>query len=517
MGNADTINKKAIIGVVAITLLSKIFGFARDMVLAYYYGASSVTDAYLVSITIPELLFALVTQAIAVGFIPIFTEIIHKEGQEKADKFTNNILTIMYALCGIVVCLTNLFPHTFVNIVAKGFDEPTTTLAIQFVRVTVIVLFLKGTVTIFSAYAQAKGEFTRPALIGLPLDIVIILFTAISYYTNSILLAYGMVVASAAQLLVIAPFVYKQGFRLKICFNFKDSFVIKMIMLFLPVSIGVGANQINILIDRTLASTLAVGGISAINYANKVGYIMDNVIVLSIVAVMYPSFSKMVAEQNMEGFRQMIEKTIQMVILLMVPISVGAILFSQPIIRLLFGRGAFDENAIIVTASVMSYFSVGMLAVSLRSVLTRAFYALQDIRTPIINSCVAIVINIALNLILSRFMGLNGLALATSISSIICVIMMLYSFDKKVGNMNNARIILNLLKVMLASAIMGVAAYFSYYIASQSMGDFYPLILATIVCVIIYLPLVIALKVDGFKAIVIIYKGILIKYTNLKV
>ena len=491
--------------VMTLTLLSKIFGFARDMILAYFYGATNVSDAYLISLTIPEFVFSLVIQAIAVGFIPIFVEIMHNEGDEHANRFTNQVLTVLY-LCGVgVLIILNAFPKQIVSLFATGFDEGTMALTAEFVRITAIALFFKGTVSVLSAFCQAKGEFIRPALVGLPLDIITIIAIYISHKTNTIVLAYGTVIASASQVFVIAPYCYKQGYRPKVAISRHDPYIKKMIALFLPVIIGVGANQINILVDRTLASTIALGGISALNYANKIDNVMENVIVLSIAGVMYPAFSTMATKKDYKGLGSSIQTTLDEIMLVMFPITVGAMVFAEPIIVLLFSRGAFDMTAVSMTSWAMVGYSVGMIGVSFRAILTRAFYSLQDVKTPVVNSAISVGINIVLNLILSKLLGIGGLALASSIASLSCAFLMLVQLKRRI-HFRYRHVLLNGIKILAVSIVMGAIAYLSFGLLKSHLHQTVSLIICVLIGVLVYICQALLFKLPGTTGIVSLVK-----------
>src|SRR5699024_3854161 len=174
------------------------------------------------------------------------------------------------------------------------------------------------------------------------------------------------------------------------------------------------------LVDRTIASRVVEGGITALNYANRLNGFIQGIFVLSISTALYPMISKMAAENNMQGLKKSVAEAISGINLLVIPATVGSMVFAEPVVMLLFGRGAFDSNAISLTTAALFYYSIGMLGFGLREVLSRAFYSLQDTKTPAINAAIAVVINIVLNIVLSKFMGIGGLALATSISAIVC-------------------------------------------------------------------------------------------------
>lgn len=488
----------AISAVIILTFLSKLFGFVRDMVLAYFYGATNLSDAYLVSLTIPEFAFSLITQAIAVGFIPIYTDIIHKLDSIQSHRFVDKVVSIIIFFCAGLILLLNIFPGVFVKLFATGFDEETIAITENFIRITSVAMIFKGLVSVFSAYAQANGEFVRPAIVGMPMDIVVIVSIVVSFYTHNIILAFGALLGYASQFLVLLPYVIKSGYRFHITIHFHDEHIKRMLALFLPVIISVGANQINVLVDRTLASQVAVGGISALNYANKVDNIMENVIVLSIASVMYPTFSKLAAQQDYHRLKGSVSQTLERIACVIAPISVVCFFFAEEIITILFGRGVFDEDAVLLTSSAMQFYSIGMIGVSFRAILIRAFYAIGNIKIPTINSCVSIVINIILNFILSRFMGLKGLALATSISSLVCALLLYVQLNIKLGATHHLKFALSFIKILLATALCAFGGFFLHELFAQQANVWFSLF-GIIGTLIIYGIFILVFRVDAAK------------------
>jgi putative peptidoglycan lipid II flippase len=232
--------------------------------------------------------------------------------------------------------------------------------------------------------------------------------------------------------------------------------------LVIPVVIGTGVSTINTLVDRMMASFLAEGSISALNFANRLNFFALGLFISPITTVIYPTLSKFSAEKDVNTFKNTLNRVIGIVIAVIMPVMTGAIILRVPIIRFLFERGAFDQRATYMTATALLFYSIGMVGIGIREVINRGFYSLQDTKTPMINGAIAMIINIILNQILVRFMGIEGLALSTSISAIICTVMLFYSLRKEIGPLGGKKIIETLFKSGLACLIMGVVVHFTY-------------------------------------------------------
>lgn len=454
--------KKVAMKIMLITLISKFFGFARDIALSYFYGASSVSDAYLISLTIPDVVSSFVITGIATAFIPMYNQIKERDGSERVETFTNNLINSLTLISLVLYVISLLFTPQIVKLFASGFTDSTIEIAIRMTRISVISILFTGLIALSTGYLQNKDNFVMPALIGFPLNLIIIVSIYISTKTSYYVLAVGLLIATASQLFIMLPSVYKEGFRYKLKVDFKDPDLLLMIKIAVPVIIGSSINQINVLINRTIASNVAVGGISALNYAYMITFFIHGLFVVSIISIIYPSISRMATVKNYEGMKHSIVEAIKAVSLIVVPASFGAIIFSKQIVDLLYGRGQFELDAIKMTSSALACFALGMIFVAIREILSRAFYAMQDTRTPMINASIGVVVNIALTPVFSYFLGVGGLALATSVSAIVTVVLLAVNLRKKIGAFGIANLIRLFGKLIVASITMSLVAWMNY-------------------------------------------------------
>lgn len=470
--------KKAALTVIIFTILSKFLGFGREIVQSYFYGASAITDAYLISQTIPSQIFSLISAGFATGFVPMYSRILKEEGQLGANRYTNNLTNALLLLASITVAFVLAFTEPVVTLFASGFSGETLELAVLFTRISVFGVFFSSITGIFANFLRIHNNFLIPALVGLPFNLITISVLFISAKTNVYVLIYGSVLATAFQLLLYLPFAHKVGYRYSPRLRFKDGNLRRIIELGLPVMFSRSVSRINVLVDRRLASAIAIGGISALNYADRIKGFVHSLFVDSLATVMYPTIAKMAAEDNIKGLSRTIGEAISVINLVVVPATIGAMVFSKEIVVLLFGRGAFTPEAISMTGISLFYYSVGMIAIGLRSVISRVFYAYQDTKTPTINSVIGVTLNIILNIILSKFMGIGGLALATSISAIVTALLMFITLRKKIGPFGLMEISRSFIKISVASLAMGAIAYASFRFALLRLTQNISLILA---------------------------------------
>lgn len=488
--------KKTAFIIMIITILSKFMGFTRDIFLSYFYGTSNLSDAYLISLTIPGFVFSFIGLGVSTGYTPMYSKIEKENGFIEGIKFTNNLINILIIISTIILILGIIFSEPIVKLFASGFEGSTLSLTIKFTRISLISIYFTGLIYIYSGFLQIKGNFVIPAFIGIPLNIVIIISIILSSTNNVLILSVGYVLATISQLLFLIPSLNKLGYKYEFALNLKNQHINKMFILVIPVIIGVSVDQINMLIDRTLASSIAVGGISALNYANKLNLFIQGIIVTSIVTAIYPSICQKAISKDYNGLKQMVSETMNIINLLIIPITIGTMIFSEPIIKLLFGRGAFDNNAIFMTSNSLYYYSIGMIGFGLREVLSRAFYSIHDTKTPMINASLSMSLNIILNLILSKRMGITGLALATSISAIFCTVLLLINYRIKFGAFGLKNLSIAFSKILIASIIMGLIAKFYYNIIIQTYSNNFTLITSMCVGCVVYFILIYIMKIE---------------------
>lgn len=478
--------KKTAILLMIITIVSKILGFSREIILSYFYGASNISDAYLISLTIPGVIFSFIGAGISTGYIPMYTNIQKQYGEKEGNRFTSNLTNILVIISTLLIIFGLIFTKPLVKLFATGFEGETLNLAVKFTKVSLFGIYFTGLMHIYGGYLRIKRNYLIPASVGFPLNFITIAAIFLSYKTNIVVLGIGTIIAAASQVILLVPFIYKKGYRHRLILDIKDEHIKDMAYIIIPVIIGVSVDQINVLVDRTLASSIAVGGVSALNYADKLNGFVQGLFVIPLATVMYPMISKMAAEGNIDVLNRFVSIVIKLISLLVIPCTIGAMIFAGPVVKLLFGRGAFDPQAISMTTTALFYYSIGMVGFGLRDILLRAFYSLQDTKTPMVNSAIAIAMNIILNLILSKYMGLGGLALATSISTIFCTVLLFISFRKKIGSLDMKNITISLTKTLCASLIMGGIAKLSYEVLFKYISSELSLIVAIVVGAVIY-------------------------------
>lgn len=499
---------KAAVGLMAATLIAKILGFGRELALASAYGASGTSDAFLVAMNIPAVIFSAIGTSLGTAFIPLYCDLEAKQGKKASLRFSNNVLNIVVLLCLITSLVGVVFTEPIVKLFAVGFKGETLTQAIYFTRVLILGMAFLGMSYIMMAFLQVKENFVIPGLMSVPYNMLIIISIFLSVTINPNLLPWGTLIGLSLQFIFQYPFARKKGFKYRPYINLKDEYLKRMLWLIGPVLIGVAVTQVNSIVDRTIASTLVEGSISALNYATKLNQFVMGMFIVSISSVIYPMLSKLSTENNKKKFKESIVTAINVVTLIIIPISVGAIILAEPIVKLLFQRGEFDARATQMTAIALIFYSIGMLGFGLRDILGKIFYSLQDTKTPMINGIIAMVLNIVLNLAFVKYtnMGLGGLAFATSISSLVTIALLSVSLRRKIGAFGGKKIISVLIKSIIAALLMALVTKFTYnaidaFLSAGFIQDAIKLAIPVGLGAIVYAVSIIVLRVDEVKLI----------------
>lgn len=489
--------KKNILLLTTLTLLSMIVGFSKELVLAFFFGASYISDAYLISLTIPQTIFGFVGSSIATTFIPIYTSVYEKKGIQEANAFTSNLVNVLLVISTIIVSLVFQFTQPIVRIFASGFDYNTLQIAMKFTRISIFSIYFSGMIYVFTSYLQSQNKFVSTGLMTIPLNVVTIISIIIGAHYNLMYLAIGGIVATIFQLIVILVDLKKSNYTYRFYFKITDANIIAMLKLSIPAILGSSVYQINVLVDRTLASSISEGGISILSYSNKITALIFSIMVVPIATVIYPTLSKVFTTSKDIEFKKIVRDSLTIIILLIIPSTIGIIFFSENIVSLLYGRGQFDENAIFMTASTLTYYVLGSIGASTREILYRSFYAMKNTRTPLINASVSLFVNVILNIILSKYMGLNGLALATSISSIFCSILLIISLKNKIGSFGIKQISISFFKVLLASLIMGLISKLCFNYLTFFFSQNISLLIAICIGIISYFIIILFMKIEA--------------------
>ncbi|MDW7651184.1 MAG: murein biosynthesis integral membrane protein MurJ [Bacillota bacterium] len=442
-------------GIVTILLVgSRILGFLRETAIAYQFGASAETDAYLIAVMLPQILFFAFNDALKTAFIPIYGEY-HREEDGNAFAYTIYVLlSAILLLFSIVLVIT---APVIVKLIAPGFHGETFQITVTMSRILLPGLFFMGLSGLSSGILHTKKNFVVPAVPAYPSNLIIV-FAAIFLggRYGIIGLAWATIVAFASQFLIQLPAVIKHGVFRSRKLLWGHPGIKKMAVLLPPVILGGAAIELKSIIDRTFGSLLPDGSIAALNFATRIYLLPNGILILALLTVLYPTLVELQLENRIKEFKDAMRQSIGLIIVLVFPMMVGLIVLRVPVVSLLFERGAFDAAATDSTAYALAFYSLGLIPLGMMLLISRAFYAVRDTVTPMGVTIFTMLLNILLNWLLMKPLGHGGIALGTALSVYAGAAALSYLLWKRIGAFGGRRLVQTLLKSGIASLGMGV-------------------------------------------------------------
>jgi len=444
------------------TLLSRILGYARDSLVANFFGAGIAADAFYAAFRISNLFRRLLGEgALAASFIPVFSEYSQKEGEQKTKHFFHATFTVLFVLLAVVTALGIYFSPQITSVIAKGFkDTPDRfALAVTLTQSMFPFLLFISLAALVSGVLNTYRIFFIPALAPATLSVTEITFLlalapALSPQNQVIGLAMSVAVGGFLQLAIQIPVLWKAGFTLRWRWEPKHPGVQRVGKLMVPVTLGSSVDQINAFFDTFFASFLAQGSVTALYYSNRVMQLPLALFGIALSQVSLPSMAASAARGDMDHLKDTLNFSLRLTLFMIVPASVGLIVLGRPIVQVLFEHGAFTPQATDMTTFALFFFSIGLVAYASVKILANVFYALQNTRIPaqIAAGCVAL--NIVLSAILMHPLQVGGLALASAVSSWTNAILLFYFLRKRLGLLGGHRILMTLFKSFFACVAM---------------------------------------------------------------
>lgn len=486
------------------TMLSRILGYVRDMLIASQFGNGMVADAFYVAYRIPNLLRRLLGEgALSSSFIPVFTDYLTNKTEEESRQLVNILATILFIILAGLTLIGIVFTPFIVKIIAVGFrDDPQKlSLTITLTRIMFPFMLFIGLAALALGILNSLRKFAIPALAPCILNISQIFFVLAICPLLSVPvkgLAIGVLLGGFGQLFFQIPAIVKSGFifRFKILFNHPG--IRKIGVLMLPAIIGLSVHQINTFVDTICASVLKEGSVTALYYANRLMQLPLALFGIAIATVAFPSMSKSAAEQDIPALKKTLIFSLRMIFFTIIPASVGLMIMAKPIIRLLFERNNFTSAGTDATSLALLFYSTGIFAYAGVKVLVNTFYSLKDTKTPVKIAALAMVLNAILNIVLMRFLNVGGLALATAISSTVNMLILISILRNRFGRLGGREVIDLLLRVGFASLIMGLFCLYMMNLLVNA-GILIQVVFTILGAIVIFLVICYILKVNEIK------------------
>jgi putative peptidoglycan lipid II flippase len=449
----------------AATMLSRIMGMLRDMVVSRLFGAGLATDAFFAAFQIPNMLRRFFAEgALTAAFVPTFSEWYANKGEEETRALANVCFTVLTLVVAAITALGIVFSPQLVKLMFPGFaanpEKLATTVLLN--RLMFPYIFFVSLVALCMGILNTLRHFFTPAISTVFLNISMILcalFLHDRFQVPIVSLAVGVLIGGVLQLGLQLPVLYRKGFPLRPNFSFDHPALKRIALLMGPSIFGVGVYYLNIAVGAILASLLPEGSVSYLYYAQRLFEFPQGIFTVSVAQAVLPSMSRQAAAGDMEALKESLGYGVRLTLFITIPAMTGLIFCATPIFSLLFMGGAFDYAKAVNCGTALLYYSLGLTFVALVRVLVPAFYALKDTKTPVAIAFAAFVLNLVFSLVLMNPLKHGGLALASSLSALGNMALLLWFLRKKIGAFGGRAIAVSGLKGMAASLPMAGAVY----------------------------------------------------------
>jgi len=425
-----------------VTIASKLMGFARDMVVANYYGATMVSDAYFYALQIPSLAIIIlggVGGPFHSATVAVFSKLIpdlNSKPEDFINRLYNTFLTITFLLFVFLTILAYLFADKIMGVIISAGSPGLISLATIHFKIMSPIIFVGGIIGIFYGLLVTHNKFILPNLSPMILSIVVIIsICLVNNDKSGIVLAYATMLGAVCQLILQFPALRKIGYKIQPNFDIVNNPNFKSIMeLLFPAILSSTMGQITIYIDMFFASHLQEGAWTSVVFANRIFQFPVGILVTAFLVPLFPIFSRLAGENKLEEIKNYFNKGVGTLFFVAIPIIILILLLARDGVSLVFERGAFNSSAVIMVTEALCYLAFSILPYVFRDSITRVYYAFNDSKTPFLIAMSSITLKAALNyfLILKLNMGIAGITLSTSIVTLFNAILLGILISKKI-------------------------------------------------------------------------------------
>ncbi|MDR3071842.1 MAG: murein biosynthesis integral membrane protein MurJ [Endomicrobium sp.] len=449
------------------TVLSRILGYVRDMLVANLFGAGMFADAFYAAFKIPNLFRRIFGEgSFSAAFVPVFSEYLLVKEKKETQKLLNTVFTTLLLVLVVISILGIFFAPLLVKTIAYGFtDDPEKMqLTVELTRLMFPFILFICLAALLLAILNTLHSFFIPAFAPSALSFseifYVLVFAPVLILENQVKgLAISVIVGGVLHFFMQYPKLKNLGWYLKFKIDFKHPGLKKIAFLMIPSLIGLSVDQINAFVDNICASFLVSGSISALYYSNRLMQLPLAIFGLAFATVSLPAMSKAYAEKDMTTLKNSLNYSMRSTVFVLLPAATGFIVIGLPIIKLLFEHGKFDSYASFMSNTALFYYSLGLPAYAVAKIFANAFYAFQDTKTPVKTAAWSMVLHIVLCIILMKPMAVGGLALATAVSSYFNFLLLAAYLRKRIGRLGLKKILFSTFKSLIASVITGVVAW----------------------------------------------------------
>ncbi len=489
-------------------MLSKVLGQLREMVIAAVYGTSAEAGAYVIASQIPVNFFDMILgSAVSSAFIPIYNRFVEHENAKRANLFASRFLNLVILITLLLSAIGMCFAPFIISLFAPEMAPSVQMIAAKLLRIMFPMVIFTGMAFTLVGLLQSLGEFKIPAIMSLISNAVCIIYLLTLNNVGGIYgLGTALLVGWVLQFSILVYPAYKRGFRYSLKAGVRDSGLTDVAKLALPVLFASWVQPINTTVNMAIASGMNGGsGVPALNYANRLYIIAASVFAVSLTNYIFPKLSKAWVNEDGGKWSKTLIQSIRLVLIIVLPIALVFLLQGEDIIRIIYKRGEFTEADVALTSSAMFFYSLGMMWYSLQEIFNKAFYSSLDSKTPMVIAMGGIVTNIVFCFILSKYMGIAGLAFSASVSALLWSVVSFVKIKPKLGGIKLSAF--QLPKIAVMGLAMGLVIYFVRKAAISAIGtegfiySVITFVLPAAAGCLVYLVLAVLLKLDEMKVI----------------
>lgn len=495
---------KGTIIIVLVTILGKLAAFASEAILAAYLGTNYQSDAYYMVSGLKDVVYPMLSVGIWKVFLPIYKEKITLGQQEDANRLTNKVITLFTLASAFAVVLIILLADPLASLIAPGFTGETRSLYIELLRISAPMYVFILVSAVYASMLQSHERFFGSQIREVASHLPLILAAVFLYRIWGIkVLAVALIFGGATRLLIELPFV-NWGYRYKPDFKFKTP-EFELIKKRLPSAlISECVTQLNMLVDKIMASLLQEGTVSSLNYGHRLVNVFSGLLSSAVSTAMYPPMIELIAQKKREALSRLVVRIMNIFCILMVPVTIACVMYRRELVSVVYERGSFDANSAALTSSVFALYSIGLFFIACNAVVTNLFYGSGNTKTPMLFSVLNLVTNLVFNLILIGIWGASGLALATSLSAVMSFGVRLFCARRYV-KLDQKRLLTVAGKTLLASVLVILPVY--RLLSYIGVHKLLTLILGAGVSVPLYLVLLRLFKVQELSDLVQLFLG----------
>ena len=444
------------------TAASRIFGYIRDLLQAFYLGTGPAADAFTIAYTIPNLLRRLTAEgAMAPAFVPVFTRVQGERSRDETWRFASRaFFDLALVVFGLLV-LGLLFAPGVVRVIAFGFrGEPgKQALTLQLTRVMFPYLLFVSLAALAGAILNTRRRFFVPASTPVLFNVAVIaaaLLAAGRSANPALVFAWGVVAGGVLQLAIQIPSLVKEGMTFRFGVSFRDRDIRRVAGLMVPGLFATGLYQVNFALSRMLASALPQGSVASLYYSSRVEELALGLFSIALASVLLPTLAEHAAGRDDAGLKSTLIFSLKLVFVATLPAAAGLLALSRPIMEVLFKHGAFGDSSAAMTSGCLVFFAAGLPFLAAVKILSTAFFSLEDTRTPVIVGLSVMAAYLGLSVILMGPLEVRGLALALSLSQVLNLLLLFAALERKLGPVPKLGFLGSFLKSAAAAAVMGV-------------------------------------------------------------